>query len=291
MRWTLLNPSLAEADQRHVAFARRVLIKVARLFAAVVVGIVLYVAAVQVGIVRNPLDPVVRGDIELARSDRPGLRVLFVGNSFTFHNSLPKLVHRLAEADPGAKPIFAVQYAASNWRLKRAAEDDGLDRLLLEIPWDVLVLQEHSLRLSFSPEYRREETDPYARAISARSGTRALLFMTWGYKEGDGRNIPGDTYGAMQQRVAYNYRDLGEELGARVAPVGIAWAEALERRPGIDLWWHDGRHPSKRGSYLAACVFYALLSGRDPTGNGFTGGLEAAEARFLQHVARDVVLR
>jgi hypothetical protein len=115
--------------------------------------------------------------------------------------------------------------------------------------------------------------------------------MTWGYRSGDDANVPGDTYVAMQQRVAYNYRDLGEKLGARVAPVGIAWAVALERRPGTELWSRDGEHPSKRGSYLAACVFYAALSGRDPTGNRFTAGLEATEARFFQHVARDVVLR
>jgi uncharacterized protein DUF4886 len=291
MRGKLLNPVRPAADQHRVAFAGRVLIKLVRLLAAVVVGIVLWVAAIQAGIVRNPLDPVIRGDIELARSDRPGMRVLFVGNSFTFHNSLPKLVRRLAEADRGSKRIFAVQYAASNWKLKSAADDDGLDRLLLEVDWDVLVLQEHSLKLSFSPEYRREQTDPHARAIIARAGgARALLFMTWGYKNGDRSSVPGDSYLGMQQRLAYNYRDLGEEVGAEVAPVGLAWAEALERRPGIDLWWRDGRHPGKRGSYLAGCVFYAVLSGRDPSGNEFTGGLDVGEARFLQHVARDVVL-
>jgi hypothetical protein len=290
MRGKLLNPVRAAADHHGVAFAGRVLIKLLRLLAAVVAGIVLWVAAIQAGIVRNPLDPVIRGDIELARSDRPGLRVLFVGNSFTYHNSLPKLVRRLADADRGRKPIFAVQYAASNWELKSAADDDGLDRLLLEVDWDVLVLQEHSLKLSFSPKYRREQTDPHARAIIARAGgARTLLFMTWGYRGGDDRNVPGDTYVAMQQRVAYNYRDLGEELGARVAPVGIAWAIALERRPGADLWWQDGEHPSKRGSYLAACVLYAVLTARDPTGNSFTAGFDPADARFFQHVARDVV--
>jgi hypothetical protein len=275
---------------RHMAFAGRVLIKLVRLFAAVVAGVLLWVAAVQLDIVRSPLDPVIRGEIASARSDRPGVRVLFVGNSFTFHNSLPKLVQGLAMADPGPKPMFAVQYAASNWRLKRAAEDDGLARLLEEIRWDVLVLQEHSLPLSFSPEYRRRETDPYALAISARAGARTLLFMTWGYRDGDRDNVPGDTYLAMQQRLAYNYRDLAEQFSAEVAPVGIAWAETLERRPGIELWWRDGRHPGKRGSYLAACVFYAVITGRDPTGNDFVDGLEFEEALFLQEVARDVVL-
>ena len=272
-------------------FAVRVVVKLARVLAAVVIGVLLYVAAVQAGIFRSPLDPVLRGDIVQARSARPGLRVLFVGNSLTYHNSLPKLVHRLAEADPGAEPIFAVQYAASNWRLKRAAEDDGLDRLLREVRWDVVVLQEHSLRLSFSAEYRQAETDPYARAIVARAaGARTLLFMTWGYEKGDTANVPGDTYEAMQYRVARNYYDLAHELGADVVPVGSAWALARERRPDVDLWWRDGQHPAKRGSYLGACVFYAVLSGRDPTGNRFTAGLDPEEARFLQHVARDIVL-
>ncbi|HZB36194.1 MAG TPA: hypothetical protein VE440_08995 [Gaiellaceae bacterium] len=64
MRGTLLNPPLAAADQGHVSFAGRVLIKLARLFAAVVVGILLFVAAVQLGILRNPLDPVIRGEID-----------------------------------------------------------------------------------------------------------------------------------------------------------------------------------------------------------------------------------
>jgi hypothetical protein len=286
MRGKLLNRARAAADQLYVAFAGRALIKLVRLLAAVVVGIVLWVGAIQAGIVRNPLDPVIRGDIEMARSARPGLRVLFVGNSLTYHNSLPKMVRRLADADKGGKPIFAVQYAASNWKLRSAADDDGLDRLLLEVDWDVLVLQEHSLKLSFSPEYRREETDPHARAIIGRAGgARTLLFMTWGYRDGDGSHVPGDTYTAMQHRLAYNYHDLGGELGAEVVPVGEAWAEALRRRPGIDLWRHDGQHPNERGSYLAACVFYAVLSGRDPTGSEFTSGLDPAEARFLQQVA------
>jgi hypothetical protein len=272
-----------------VAFVGRVVIKLLRVLVAVVAGIVLWVAAIQAGVVRNPLDPVLRGDIELARSARPGLRVLFVGNSLTYHNSLPRMVRRLGDADPGGKPMFVVEYAASNWKLKSAADDDGLDRLFRQVDWDVLVLQEHSLKLSFSPEYRREQTDPHARAIIARSGARPVLFMTWGYRGGDDGNARGDTFVAMQQRIAWNYRDLGEELGAQVAPVGIAWALARERRPEVDLWRFDGQHPNGRGSYLGACVFYAVLSGRDPTGNSFTAGIDPAEARFLQHVARDVV--
>jgi hypothetical protein len=92
----------------------------------------------------------------------------------------------------------------------------------------------------------------------------------------------------MQTRLAEGYRDLAAELGAEVASVGLAWAEALRRKPGLELWKRDGAHPSRSGSYLAVCVFYAVLSGRDPTKSTFTAGLDPAETRFLQDVASDV---
>lgn len=89
--------------------------------------------------------------------------------------------------------------------------------------------------------------------------------MTWGYALGDRRTIPHDTYSEMQRRLAEGYSKLGAEVGARVAPAGLAWAEALRRKPALDLWAADGQHPGRNGSYLAACLFYAALTGRDPT--------------------------
>ena len=53
------------------------------LLAGLLLGAGAIVALVALGVVRNPLDPVIGGDIALARSARPGQRVLFVGNSLT----------------------------------------------------------------------------------------------------------------------------------------------------------------------------------------------------------------
>ena len=267
--------------------AARVLVKLCRVLLAVIVGVVLYIGAVQAGVLPNPLGPKAEGDLALARSNRPGLRVLFVGNSFTFYNSIPRRVHQLSEADSSPRKIFAVQYTAPNWRLSKAAKDAGLERLLREVPWDVVVLQEHGYELARSQQHRSETTDRYARAIVARAGTaRVLVFTPWDSKGGR----DGATYTELQERIADNAGLLARTLGAKVAPVGTAWEVAVEQRPGIDLWYRDGRHPGKRGAYLGACVFYAALTGRDPTGNAFTGGLDIDEARFLQHVARDGVL-
>ena len=259
--------------------------------AGLMLGLTVYSGLVHVGLARSLFAPTLRGDIALARGDRPGLRVLFVGNSFTFKNSLPALVHDLAAGDPGGKPIYSVEYAAPGWSLRQADKDGGLTKLLRDVKWDVVVLQEKSWLLSFPEEQWRRSTYPFARDLHGKiagSGAQTLLFMTWGYVRGDRRDVPHDTYAAMQVRLADGYSKLGAELGAQVAPVGLAWAEALHRDQGLDLWASDGQHPGRLGSYLAACIFYAMLSGREPTRSRFTAGIGPRQARLLQQVAENV---
>jgi hypothetical protein len=273
--------------------------RVGRVFRAAVVvvvglvlGLVLYVVLVGLGVLPK-FYPAASGDLALARGNRAGLRVLFVGNSLTYSNDMPALVHQLAAADPGAGPIFAVKYTAGGWRLKFASEDDGLAALLKEVPWDVVVLQEESLLPSLPADQRRREMDPFVRALHAkieRAGARTFLFVTWGYRHGDG-GVDGDSYGAMQKRLWYGYSHLAAELPATLVPVGFAWYEALGRQPGLDLWGWGGGHPNDLGSYLTACVFYAVLSHRDPARSRFTAGIAPAEARYLQHIALSAVAR
>ena len=258
--------------------------------AGIVLGVSSYVGLVKADLVRSPFDPVLSGDIELARSGRAGLRVLFVGNSLTAGNSMPALVHELAAADAGARPIFAVQYAAGGWTLQRAFEDDGLADLLEEVRWDVVVLQENS-RIASLPGRPQEMYRP-ARGLAAKVasvGGGTMLFMTWGFRDGAAIDVPGETFETMHARLAWGYTYLARDLSAAVAPVGLAWAEALRRRPEIDLWASDGRHASLAGSYLAACVFYAMLSGREPAASRFTAGLDEADALFLKAVAAELV--
>jgi hypothetical protein len=54
------------------------------------VAVGLYVGLAKAGVFHNPLFVLTEGDIKQARSDELGLRVLFVGNSFTFYNDLPQ---------------------------------------------------------------------------------------------------------------------------------------------------------------------------------------------------------
>ncbi len=254
------------------------------------------VAGLLVGLVGHalifPSNPV-SGDLDLARSPRPGLRVLFVGNTLTADNSMTTMVRRLAESDRQAAPIFAVQYARRGSTLEDALDDRKLRDLLARERWSHVILQEHSEAVSRRGD-REARTFPAAIALerlSSGSGAQTLLFASWGYREGDEEAVPGDTYGAMQSRVSRGYFELASRLPAVMAPVGFAWEEALRRQPQLNLWGDDGRRPSLTGSYLTACVLYAQLTNRDPTGSRFMAGLDRAQAQSLQRIARESVLR
>jgi hypothetical protein len=255
-----------------------------------VVFVVAYVALARAGVFHNFLFPTTDGDVAAAKSDQPGVRVLFIGNSFTFYNDMPHMLHELAAEDPGAPPVLSVARTRSSWTLEGATDDKGIDSLLHEIHWDAVVLQERSWMLSFPEDDWLESTYPYAdelrRKIDA-AGSRGIVFETWGYRHGFDR---GDTYAWMQGRLLEGTADLSERLGMDMAPVGNAWYAAYVQRPNLNLWDGDGRHPNRAGSYLAACVFYKELTGRDPSRSRFTADLDPVDAHYLQTLANSVDL-
>jgi hypothetical protein len=221
------------------------------------------------------------------------VRVLFVGNSFTAQNSMPEMVSKLAKGDPDGPAVFVARFAPPGATLADSVKSKRLLESIAADPWDFVVLQEQS-QLPSRPYLRMQRMYPAAALLEAHvdaSGAEALLFMTWGYRAGDTRGgPPGDTYAAMQERIYDGYRELGARLGpVRVAPVGRAWSEAVIADPRAPLWAGDGRHPSRAGSYLAACVFYGMVTGRDPRGSRFTAGLRRGQAQALQSAAREAL--
>jgi hypothetical protein len=250
-----------------------------------VVACGLYVGFAKAGVVHSPLFVITEGDVAEARSDEPGIRVLFVGNSFTFYNDMPEMVHELAEENPDGPAIFSVARTRGSWRFEGAVDDKGFDSLLEDVHWDAVVLQGQSQMLSLDEVFWLQASYPYAEELRRKilfAGSHGILFETWGYREGVNES---DSYEEMQGRLFTGVHALAERLRMPVAPVGTAWSVAHHGRPALDLWADDGRHPSRAGSYLAACVFYAELTGRDPSESNFTAGLDAPSARFLQETA------
>ncbi len=217
--------------------------------------------------------------VEAPQSEHlPGPRsVLFVGNSFTYYNnSLHNHYRRLARAAapnderPGRVRIMTI----SGGQLPEHAA--GLPAMLASHDWDTVVLQGHSrgpIEDETAAAFREAAAD-FARQIRER-GAEPVLFMTWAYSDRPDMTAVLDAA----------YTSTGQAIGARVAPVGLAFAKATTERPDIELRIADGRHPSLEGTYLAACVFLASLHGVSPVGSSYTAGLDADVAAYLQNVA------
>ena len=123
-------------------------------------------------------------------------------------------------------------------------------------------------------EYAKKHSE-----TARKYGVRPVFFMSWAYKEEP----------AMTQQLADAYTEAGNANDALVIPAGLAFAKAMSKRPALELYYTDKKHPSNAGSYLAAATSFAALTGRSPVGSSYRGGLDADTARFLQEVAWETV--
>ncbi|MCX6639003.1 MAG: T9SS type A sorting domain-containing protein [bacterium] len=223
------------------------------------------------------------------------LRVLFVGNSYTYTNNLPQLFSSLA-ASGGQPTVVDMSAPGGYWLEQHCVLPETISKISQGI-WDYVVLQEQS-QVPTIDYYRYGSMYPSARYLDSlivSYGQQTAFFLTWGRKHGGQQTI--NQYSSpvfrdffhMQDSLTSAYTQIARELDATLCPVGLAWAEAVRRYPRADLWQPDDSHPTLQGTYLAACVFYAKLTNLNPVGLSYTAGLRPAEVRFLQVIAARTV--
>lgn len=202
--------------------------------------------------------------------------VLFVGNSFSYYNN-------------GINNHYGALVAAAGGDVRVRMSTISGGRLFEQIPaatmlaaaekWDVIVFQAHSLETFGDDEAAAFHDGMKRLARIARDNDAApVLFMTWAYK-----SQPG-----MTPTLQRHYARAAAANDAALVPVGTAFASAFAQRPELALRMADDKHPTLAGTYLAACVFYAVLHDASPAGLAYTAGLEPEDAAFLQRVAAEV---
>ncbi|MBW2263579.1 MAG: DUF4886 domain-containing protein, partial [Deltaproteobacteria bacterium] len=240
-------------------------------------------------------------------------RVLFIGNSYTAVNTLHVIVSDLL-VEAGHEG-YTLDVTPGGYRLDQHADDaDGssgdtrLRDLLVTgeeaaLGWDVVVLQQQSQVAGFprtEPTWiAMQEGATTLRDLAMDAGADTVIFMTWGYRDGDGMNPTlYPDYPTMQDRLSDGYTDLASRLSTGGEPVFIAPAGESYRSISLEgdttlfegLYATDGSHPSIRGSYLAACTIFATITGTSPV--GMTSGpteIDATERLSIQETAAAVV--
>jgi hypothetical protein len=223
-------------------------------------------------------------------------QVLFIGNSYTYYNNLPELIHNIALSKGNS--LNYNSHTPGGSTLMQHASNANVQSLFTSNQWDYIVLQEQSQRPAFPPSQVMNEVYPYATSLcedmrEANSCVQPVFFMTWGRENGDQQNCqfyePLCTYEGMQDRLITSYTEMAQENESLLAPVGVAWKNIREEHPEIDLYTNDGSHPSIQGSYLSACIFYSVLF-NDSALNGFVpDNMDALEAEIIQTYAFEAI--
>jgi hypothetical protein len=174
------------------------------------------------------------------------LRVLFIGNSFTYFNDMPAMVAALAASQ---KKRFVHQSVVfPNFSLQDHWEKGDAQRAIAKGKWDFVVLQQGPSALEESRQSLFDYTRRFSKLIRDAGATPAL-YMVW----------PSKARFRDFDRVVESYALAAREVQGIILPVGVAWQEAWKLDANLPLYGEDQFHPSPTGSYLAALVIYRAL--------------------------------
>ncbi len=224
-----------------------------------------------------------------AKSVEP-LKVLFIGNSYTHMNEMPKIFQKMA--DEAGKNVIVERNTQSGASFKVHSERSDMYVAIKKRKWDYIVLQGYSRELSHSVETIDTASIPYIQKITDsiyanNPCTNVLFYMTWGYENGYLEREEVNTYEKMAERIEAGYRYLGRRFDVPVVPVGMVWKEVKESS-NIDLYAPDRAHPSKKGSYLIASTFYNALFG-ESNERVYTSTINGEDANIIKQAAAKVV--
>ncbi len=224
------------------------------------------------------------------------LKVLFLGNSYTYVNNLPKLLTDMAFST--GDTIFTDENTPGGYRLMGHASNAISLAKIRATQWNYVVLQDQSQLPSFPEADVEAMVYPFARALDSvikenNACTQTVFYMTWGRKNGDAQNCafwpPVCTYQGMDSLLALRYRKMASDNKSLLSPVGALWKYLRANHPSIELYQSDESHPSLAGTYAAACSFYAVILRKDPTLISYDAGLLASEASAIRAGAKIVV--
>ena len=182
-------------------------------------------------------------DDELSNTD---YNILFVGNSLTYTNDLPKLVKEQASEKDlviGVKMIAYGNYAiVDHW------EDGDVQKEINSKKYQFVIIQQ-------GPSSQAEgkqmllEYGPMYKDICEENDAELAFFMVW----------PSRSYFHTFEDVIKNYTEAAESSEALLCPVGKAWKEYFDTTGTYDYYGLDGFHPSLKGSRKAAEVIVNTL--------------------------------
>ena len=175
------------------------------------------------------------------------MRILMLGNSFTFTNHMPQMLAQLT----GAQVVHHTRGGARlsehlNPNTKLGARTQAA---LRDERWDYVVLQEMSHGPITCPKSFFSSVKQLCRQIE-ENGAVPILYATWAYqRNGTKLASKGWEYDEMARKLSQAYQKAAQENHALLADAGLRFYELADTQ---ELYASDGVHPNEQGSRIAA---------------------------------------
>ncbi|MEI6576644.1 MAG: T9SS type A sorting domain-containing protein [Bacteroidota bacterium] len=223
------------------------------------------------------------------------LKILFVGNSFTYNFDLPGLFDSLAKN--AGYPVVIAQHTPGGVSVGDTSQgtmahmnNPEVFSMIRSNNWDYLLLQDNQGRFVHDYGVFPASSLVIEGHIRIRD---SLLFhhpcahMLWFAGFGPKAGYPpyANTGSGLIDKIYNNYRFLLDTAGQVIAPLGPAWQKIIANNTSINLWDVDDTHPGLAGSYLNACVVYATVFKQSPILSSFNPGISAMEDSILKTTA------
>lgn len=182
------------------------------------------------------------------------MRILMLGNSFTFVNNMPRMLAQLT----GGEVVHHTRGGARlsehlNPKTKLGAQTQAA---LRDERWDYVVLQEMSNGPITAPKSFFSSVEQLCGQIRG-NGAVPILYATWAYqKDGDKLAAKGWDYDEMARRMRDACHKAVRENHALIADVGQRFYALSDTQ---DLYAADGVHPNAYGSRIAAETIAAVI--------------------------------
>ena len=184
------------------------------------------------------------------------MKILFIGNSYTYFNDLPALFEKLANANGKNVSVFSVTKGDRKLIDNVIISDEytaAIDNLLKAHHFDYVFLQEYST-LPITDYASFEEGATKLCEKARQSADNIVLYETWSRKKGCFvLSDNGWTVDSMTDGLAKAYYNLSKKINASVSYVGLNFRSASKF---AELYDKDKTHPSYYGSCLAALTHY-----------------------------------
>jgi hypothetical protein len=200
------------------------------------------------------------------------LHVLFIGNSFTYYNNMPRIVEAISETVDGPR-IKSEMVAIGGARLEDLWKQGSALAAIRKQHWDYVVMNEQSTLGGGIVNGEKKIGDPanffkYAEMFDReirKAGAKTVILMTWKDKNDPTR---------IQSELDNAFNEFGKKMKGRIilCRVSDAWWATRRTVPEVNLYFEDNHHPSREGSYLVACTVYRTLTEHSP--EGATGKVE-----------------